>query len=134
MDCTLALVKMRRSMRLAALVAMLFVPAPAIGQQDKVLDIRGGVGTVTAKGYIGGEAHDRYAISVEAGHKLTVSISSPRNHAQLVLSESGDFSEAEPVTFGNWTKNRASWSGVVSQTDSFFIFVTARPTSTYKIR
>lgn len=87
--------------------------------------------TAVVKSFIGGEAHDSYALHLRGGRKLIVTISSPANRAQFSVSTS-EF--GEPVSFGQFTNGGKTWTGTIPETGVFFISVVAHPTASYTLR
>lgn len=54
---------------------MMFIVSWSFAQEShdsKRLTLAKGVGVVTARGEVGGESQDRYALNLEAGRKVTV--------------------------------------------------------------
>lgn len=87
--------------------------------------------TAVIKGFIGGEAHDSYALHLRSGRKLSVTISSAGNHAGFTVSTS-EF--GEPVSFGKFTNKERTWTGTIPETGVYFISVVAHPTARYTLR
>ena len=87
--------------------------------------------TAVVKGFIGGEAHDSYALHLRGGRKLIVTITSAANRAQFSVSTS-EF--GEQVSFGNFTNGGRTWTGTIPETNVYFISVIAHPTARYTLR
>ena len=91
----------------------------------------------TAKGVIGGEAHNSYFIRARQGQMMTVQISWRRqddNRAEFSVSRSANFFNSEPVKFGIETDNGKRWSGKIPKTGNYYIYVVAHPTAKYTIK
>jgi hypothetical protein len=120
---------------LIALMAVAFLSSSlGFSQKNGHLTLKGGLGKITVKGYIGGEAHDSYSIDLAAGRKMRITVSSAQGRADFTVSASADFTEGEPVKFGEYTKGKKVWSGVIPAARSYFIFVTAHPDAKYTLR
>jgi len=118
---------------LACAVALLAAPSlvQAQDQEAESLCFPGAGKTAVVKGFIGGEAHDSYALHLRAGRKLRVTIVSAGNHAQFGVSTS-EFGEG--VSFGKATNGGNTWTGTIPETGFYFISVTAHPTARYTLR
>ena len=120
-------------LQLACAVAFLAAPSlvQAQDQEAKSLCFPGSGKTAVVKGFIGGEAHDSYALHLRTGRKLRVTITSPGNRAQFTVSTS-EF--GEQVSFGKATNGGNTWTGTIPETGFYFISVLAHPTSHYTLR
>ena len=119
---------------LACAVVLFASPSLVHAQQEQEADglcFPGGGKTAVVRGFIGGESHDSYALHVRAGRKVTVTITSARNHAQFTVSTS-EF--GEQVSFGKETNEGRTWTGTIPQTGVYFISVVAHPTARYTLR
>jgi len=91
----------------------------------------------TARGTIGGEAHDSYVIRARKGQRMTVRISWQRvddNRAEFTVSESANFFNGPQVGFGKASNNSKRWSGKIPRTANYYIYVVAHPTAKYTLR
>lgn len=115
-------------------IALFASPYVVHAQQDQEAEglcFPGTGKTAVVKSFIGGEAHDSYALHLRGGRKLTVTISSPANRAQFSVSTS-EF--GEPVSFGKSTNRGRTWTGTIPETGVYFISVIAHPTARYTLR
>ena len=129
-----------------AVAIALFIPSRVVAQdspRDKHLSLTSGVGTVTEQGEIGGESQARYTLQLEAGRKITVTLFSQQNKAEFGICDERDgFGDSEacqggkiiklkrPGKFGKARHRTAAyWSGLIPQTGSYTITVTAYPGS-----
>ena len=93
--------------------------------------------STTAKGFIGGEAHESYVIRVRKGRTLTARISwklVDDNRAEFTVSDSPGFYNGGQLPFGKWSENGRRWSGKVPTTGDYYIYVVAHPTAHYQLR
>ena len=96
----------------------------------------------TARGFIGGESHDSYAIHVRKGQVLTVQISWVHKHdadlgdnnAEFFVGELPGFNGDGQVKFGHESNNGRQWSGKVTKTGVYYIYVTAHPAAHYTLK
>ena len=91
----------------------------------------------TARGLIGGESHDSYAIRARKGQTMTVQISWRRkedNRAEFTVSESPNFFNGAQVDFGKASDEGKRWSGKVPRTGNYYLYVVAHPTAHYTLR
>ncbi len=91
----------------------------------------------TVSGTIGGESHDSYVIHARKGRTLSVQISWRRaadNKAEFTVSESANFFNGPQVGFGKTSNNGKRWSGKISRTANYYIYVVAHPTARYTLR
>jgi hypothetical protein len=116
--------------------ALLFTTGLAWAQEDTIPQKRLQA-PATVAGFVGGESHDSYAIRLERGRTLSVRISWERsagNRAEFTVSESPDFFEGAPVTFGSASDRGRPWSGKVPGTGDYYIYVVAHPAAHYTLR
>lgn len=86
---------------------------------------------------IGGESHDSYVIRAAKGKTMTVVISWRRegdNNAEFKVSDMPGFYEAEPVSFGEESKDGKRWTGKIPKTANYYIYVVAHPIAHYTLR
>ena len=90
----------------------------------------------TARGFIGGEAHDGYVVRAREGQVLTVRLSwrsKGDNRASLAVSESPDFYSSETAKFGAGYDDGQRWSGRVPRTGDYYVYVVAHPSAHYTL-
>jgi hypothetical protein len=90
-------------------------------------------GAISVRGHVGGESHDAYAIALQAGQLVTITLNAKGGKAEFLVSDSSDFSEARPVGFGKDTRPQ-SWSATVTASKTYYIYVTAHPQAQYRLR
>jgi len=91
----------------------------------------------TARGFIGGEAHDGYVVRARKGSVLTVRLSWRRegdNRASFTVSESPDYYAGEPVKFGAEDSDGQRWTGRVPRTGNYYVYVVAHPSAHYTLK
>lgn len=91
----------------------------------------------TVKGFIGGESHNSYVIRARKGQTMTVKISwqhKDDNRAEFSVSESDNFFNSEPITFGESSDEGKRWSGKIPKTGDYYIYVVAHPTANYTLK
>jgi len=89
------------------------------------------------KGFIGGESHDGYVIRARKGQTMIVQISWRRegdNHAEFMVSQSPDFSNAGQVVFGKVSGDGKRWTGKFPKTQDYYLYVGAHPTAHYTLK
>jgi hypothetical protein len=119
------------------LVIFVTLSIDLVWAQDHTQQLRS---PATAHGFVGGEAHDSYVIHLRKGEMLTVQISwrhehtdQGDNHAEFFVSELPDFGD-DGKKFGKEFDNGKSWTGQVSKTGNYYIYVMAHPTAHYTLR
>jgi len=122
-----------RQIALLVVCAVAFFALPSLvqaqEQEAQSLCFPGTGKTVVVTSFIGGEAHDSYALHLRAGRKLSVRIRSTANRAQFTVSTS-EF--GEQVSFGKF--NGETWTGTIPETGVYFISVVAHPDARYILR
>lgn len=91
----------------------------------------------TARGFIGGEAHDSYVVRARRGRTLVVEISWRKdgdNRAEFTVSRGTNFYNASAVRFGRTTNGGKRWTGKIAQTGNYYIYVVGYPTARYTLR
>lgn len=130
-------IKLIRASLLFVALATLFLPANLTRAQDDKTPKKRLRSLATVKGFIGGEAHDSYVIRARKGQTMTVRISWKQkdgNRAEFNMSESANFFNGEPITFGETSDEGKRWSGKVPKTGDYYIYVVAHPTANYTLR
>ena len=129
--------KAQKGFLLGAVAATLILMAGgAFAQEDTAPKKRLRI-PATAKGFIGGEAHDSYVIRAKKGQTLTVQLSWRRegdNGAEFTVRESPDFFSSEPVEFGKASADGRRWTGKIPKTRDYYIYVVAHPSAHYTLR
>lgn len=123
------------SLRFIAL-AILVLAANVVWAQEDTTPKKRLRSPATAKGFIGGESHATYVIRVRKGQTMTVQISwkhKAHNRAEFTVSESANFFNGTPVTFGKVSDKGNRWSGKVPRTGNYYIYVVAHPTARYTL-
>lgn len=111
---------------------VLFVSSGIAAQEnfnkDERLQIKRGASSVATRGYVGGEAQDRYRIRVAAGREMIVRVFSKENNADFSVCEAADeeavCASSEAATDG---KGGKLWNGRIVRGGDYYIFVTAYP-------
>jgi len=123
-----------RQITLLLLCAVAFFALPSLvqaqEQEAQSLCFPGTGKTVVVKSFIGGEAHDSYALHLRAGRKFRVTIKSKANRAGFTVSTS-EF--GEQVSFGKFN-GKNTWTGTIPETGVYFISVVAHPDAQYTLR
>jgi len=130
-------IKVRRSSLLFIALATLLLAANATWAQEDTAPKKRLRSPATARGTIGGEAHDSYVIRARKGQRMTVRISWQRvddNRAEFTVSESANFFNGPQVGFGKASNNSKRWSGKIPRTANYYIYVVAHPTAKYTLR
>lgn len=104
-----------------------------VGSPSKSANLVLRANRASARGYIGGESHDRYSIFLKRGARTNIQLKSPNNSAEFLLSVATKFAAAEPVRSGAANEKERSWTGVIPQTRRYYIFVTAYPDAKYEL-
>ncbi len=115
---------------------LLFITNTARAQNDTTPKKRL-ASPATAKGFIGGEAHDSYVIRARKGQKMSVQITWKRednNRAEFTVSRSANFFNADSVKFGKESNKGKNWRGTVPTTANYYIYVVAHPTAKYTLK
>jgi hypothetical protein len=108
----------------------------AFGQRDRTPKKRLAI-PATARGFIGGESHDSYVVRARRGRTLVVEISWRKdgdNRAEFTVSRGSNFYSASPVKFGRETNGGKTWTGKITQTGNYYIYVVGYPTARYTLR
>ena len=122
----------RSGMALSLLVVVAVTGVLFAQSKEQRLGIQGDHGTVRAKGYIGGEAHDLYTINVAAGKTMVVRVISKKNRAEFYVSQSAE-PQSEPVHFGAMNEKLRTWTGTIPTAGDYFIVVNAYPSARYTL-
>lgn len=128
---------LKREFLLVFVVAILFLTASSTLAQVDSTPKKRLKSPATVKGFIGGEAHDSYVIRVRKNQTLLVQISwkeAGDRTAHFVVSRSADFFAGDLVEGGKETYDGKTWSGKVSATGDYYIYVTAHPTANYTLK
>ena len=118
------------------LIVLFFVASSTMAQTDSTPKKRL-TSPATVKGLVGGESHDSYAIRAQKGQTLIVQISWVRkddNRAEFTISRSANFFNAESVKVGKESNNGKTWSGKISTTGNYYIYVVAHPSAKYTLK
>lgn len=126
----------RRSLFLIALTVLL-LSASVSRSQDDTTPKKRLRSPATARGVIGGEAHDSYVIRARKGQTMTVRISWRRegdNSAGFSIAKGPNFFTDEQVDFGKESDGGKRWTGKIPTTGSYYIYVTGHPIAHYTLR
>jgi len=124
-------------MRIIVVPAILWLAVSCAWTQEDTIPKKRLRTPAVATGFVGGESHDSYVIRAEKGRTLSVGISWQRvggNQAQFTVSESPNFFDGAPATFGSESDRGRHWSGKVPKTGDLYIYVVAHPTARYTLR
>jgi hypothetical protein len=91
----------------------------------------------SARGYVGGESHDRYRIAVSKGDRLEIRLTwrrSSGNRAEASVSKSPDLGSAESLQGGQWSRDGRTWRGTIDEEGVIYLFVVAHPSASYTVR
>jgi hypothetical protein len=124
------------ALNLSTLLLSVMLSLPAAAQRDTVPKKRLR-SPAAVSGFVGGEAHNSYVIRARRGQTLSAHLSGRRGRrtfAQLTVSQSPSFFNAEPVRFGRETEHGRSWRGRVPRTGDYYLYVTSHPDSRYTLR
>ena len=110
----------------AALIGLTFTSS-ALSQdapEPVRLTFARGKHTTTVRGFVGGEASDRYVVRVRAGQKLIIHAISRRKRTQVsVFSVADDSDTLRNDSDTDWTR----WAGKVPRTGDYIIQVNVHP-------
>ena len=110
---------------------------------SKRLTLAKGVGTVSARGEVGGESQDRYIVNLEAGRKVTVALYSEQNKAEFsICNEKDGFGDSDicegskSIRLRDFSKSKKviyrramQWAGRIPAAGDYTISVVAYPGS-----
>jgi len=116
-----------------ALLLALWTVKPAFTETPMMLKLKNGVGRLVVKGEVSGEQHDTYAIELESGRTIRITVSSKKGKVNFSVCDSDEYSTAEPVTFGKRSADSESWEGVIPVAKIYYIYVTAYPEAKYTL-
>jgi hypothetical protein len=127
--------KVKTRWRIAAIAILILVSGGARAQ-DTTLKKRIRIPSAT-QGSVGGDSHSSYVVRARKGQTLTVQLSWRRertNSAELMVRQSGDFFNPEPVEFGKASDDGRRWTGKIPKTGDYYIYVIAYPSARYIVR
>jgi hypothetical protein len=88
------------------------------------------------RGFVGGEAHDTYAIYAHEGDRVEVRLRWSHSHgntAEMTVSESDDLGSAAPISTATVTEGGRRWTGRVGAAGVLYVFVVAHPSAHYML-
>lgn len=128
--------ELRHAFRLFAVTAAVLLCAGLASARQDAAPKKRLRSPAAARGFIGGESHDGYVIRARRGRTMTVQIFWRRegdNRAEFTVSESPDFSGAEPVKFGTESNGGRRWTGRIPRTRDYYIYVVGHPAAHYTL-
>ena len=121
---------------ISGIVILTLMADGARAQDGSFLRKRIRIPSVT-RGLIGGDSHNCYVVRAHTGQILTVRLSwrsEKDNWADLIVRQSGDFFNPEPLEFGKASHDGKRWTGTIPKTGDYHIYVMAYPSARYTVR
>jgi len=90
----------------------------------------------SVRGFVGGESHDAYRFHGARGEHVGIRLASLRasaEGAEMIVSDSPTFGDAEPALGGTLSEDGAAWDGTLRRSGWLYIYVVAHPSAHYRL-